>query len=408
MPVVGNLEGGSPEVAFHKGLRETGYVEVRNVAIEYRWAHNNTHRHFRRQRRWIALSTNGSLAHRLPKAVLTHGDEMKRREFIAFLGAAGAWVSVAQAQQAIPVQRERIIPGPTNLRRVHTKTLEIAYEDTGPEAGIPVLLMHGFPYDPRAYDEVVPPLIAAGCRTIVPYMRGYGPTRFLSADTPRSGQQAAFGRDLLDLMDALALPKAALAGYDWGGRGACVVAALWPERVRCLVSCNGYGIQNIAESITPRPPAQEHRLWYQYYFHTERGRAGLAANRREFGKLLWQLWSPNWKFDDATYQRTASSFDNPDFVDVVIHSYRHRFGYAPGDPDLEEIERRLAAQPPISVPTIVLQGGGDGVATPQARDDQARFFTSGYQRRIIPMIGHNVPQEAPSVFAAAILELIAA
>ena len=187
------------------------------MAIEYRWAHNNTHRHFRRQRRWIALSTNGSLAHRLPKAVLTHGDEMKRREFIAFLGAAGAWVSVAQAQQAIPVQREGIIPGPTNLRRVRTKTLEIAYEDTGPEAGIPVLLMHGFPYDPRAYDEVVPPLIAAGCRTIVPYMRGYGPTRFLSADTPRSGQQAAFGRDLLDLMDALALPKAALAGYDWAG-----------------------------------------------------------------------------------------------------------------------------------------------------------------------------------------------
>jgi pimeloyl-ACP methyl ester carboxylesterase len=209
-------------------------------------------------------------------------------------------------------------------------------------------------------------------------------------------------------MDALALPSAGLAGYDWGGRGACVVAALWPERVRCLVSANGYGIQNIAESVKPRPPEQEHRMWYQYYFHTERGRAGLTANRREFAKLLWRLWSPNWNFDDATYQRTAASFDNPDFVDVVIHSYRHRFGYTPGDPALEEIEQRLAAQPPITVPTIVLQGGGDGGGQALARDTQAHMFTGGYQRRIIPVIGHNVPQEAPGVFAAAILELLTA
>src|SRR5215471_10951348 len=219
-----------------------------------------------------------------------------------------------------------------SLKRVRTGTLEIAYEDSGPEAGFPVLLMHGFPYDPRCYDEVVPPLVAAGYRAIVPYLRGYGATRFLSASTPRSGQQAALGQDLIELMDALDLPRAALIGFDWGGRGACIVAALWPERVRCLVSANGYNIQDIAGSVRPAPPEQEHRLWYQYYFHTERGRAGLTANRRELCKLLWQLWSPNWKFDDATFERSAQSFDNPDFVDVVIHSYRHRYGYVAGDP----------------------------------------------------------------------------
>src|SRR5580704_14715933 len=266
------------------------------------------------------------------------------------------------------------------IKRVRTKTLEIAYEESGPEAGTPVLLMHGFPYDPRAYDEVVPILVAAGCRAIVPYLRGYGPTRFLSADTPRSGQQGAVGRDLLDLMDALGLPTAALVGFDWGGRAACVVAALWPERVRCLVLANGYSIQNIAASVEPRLPEQEHRAWYQFYFHTERGRAGLAAHRRELGKLLWQLWSPNWKFDDATYERTAKSFDNPDYVDVVIHSYRHRFGYAPGDPALEPFEQQLAKRPPIKVPTIVMQGEGDGVGVATREDTQARFFTGPYRR----------------------------
>jgi len=185
-----------------------------------------------------------------------------------------------------------------------------------------------------------------------------------------------------------------------------VVAALWPERVRGLVVANGYSIQNIAASKTPATPEQENRLWYQYYFHTERGRAGLQANRRDLCKLLWKLWSPNWKFDDATYERTAQSFDNPDFVDIVIHSYRHRFGYAPGDPALEAIERRLAAQPTIPAPTIVLQGEGDGINVPAASDTQARFFTGAYQRRLIPIIGHNVPQEAPTAVAAAVLELL--
>jgi pimeloyl-ACP methyl ester carboxylesterase len=297
-------------------------------------------------------------------------------------------------------------PGKPLLKRARTSTLEIAYEESGPASGFPVLLMHGFPYDPRCYDDVVPALTAAGYRAIVPYLRGYGATRFLSAETPRSGEQAALGKDLLDLMDALDLPRAALVGFDWGGRAACVVAALWPERVRCLVSANGYNIQDIAGAVRPAPPEQEHRLWYQYYFHTERGRAGLAANRRELGKLLWQLWSPNWKFDDATYERTAPSFDNPDFVDVVIHSYRHRYGYVPGDPALEAIEQRLAARPPISVPTIVLQGEGDGVGVATRADTQARFFSGPYQRRMIPLVGHDVPQEAPQETAAAVLELL--
>src|SRR4030081_967176 len=242
------------------------------------------------------------------------------------------------------------------LKHAQTSMLDIAYEDSGPEAGFPVLLMHGFPYDPRCYDEVLPPLVAAGYRTIVPYLRGFGPTRFRSEQTPRSGQQAALGRDLLELMDALGLPRAVLAVFDWGGRAACVIAALWPARVRGLVTANGYNIQNISGSVAPAPPAQEHRLGYQYYFRPERGGAGLQANRREFCRLLWRLWSPNWRFDDATFERSAKSFDNPDFVDVVIQSYRHRFGYALGDPALEPIEQRLASRPPITVPSIVLQG----------------------------------------------------
>ena len=332
--------------------------------------------------------------------------QMRRRSFLNLLGTAATWPLAAQAQQS--TQREGVMAQQAALKRVRTRTLEIAYEESGPAGGTPVLLMHGFPYDARAYDEVAPRLAAAGCRAIVPYLRGYGGTRFLSADTPRSGQQAALGNDLLELLDALDVPSAALAGYDWGGRAACVVAALWPERVRCLVTANGYNIQNIAESVKPRPPDQEHRAWYQYYFHTERGRAGLAANRKEFTKLLWRLWSPNWKFDDATFDRTAVSFDNPDFVEVVIHSYRHRFGYAPGDPALEPVEQRLAAQPNITVPTITLIGGGSGLSGPTRAPDQKVHFTGPYQQRVIPVVGHNIPQEAPAVVADAVLELLAA
>jgi pimeloyl-ACP methyl ester carboxylesterase len=293
-------------------------------------------------------------------------------------------------------------------KRVQTSVLEIAYEDSGPADGVPVLLMHGWPYDPRTYDDVVPPLVAAGCRTIVPYLRGFGPTRFLRADTPRSGQQAALGKDLLDLMDGLDLRRAALVGYDWGGRAACIVAALWPERVRCLLTCNGYNMQDIARSDVPAAPEQEHRFWYQYYFHTERGRAGLAANRREFCRLIWRLWSPNWSFDNATFERTAASFDNPDFVDVTIQSYRHRFKCAAGDPDLEPIEQRLAAQPTIAAPTINLHGEFNGVGPPKMSANHARFFTGPYQRRVVPVAGHNLPQEVPGIVTEATLELIRA
>lgn len=291
------------------------------------------------------------------------------------------------------------------LKHVRTPALDVAYEESGGPDGLPVFLLHGWPYDPRCYDEVVPPLAAAGCRVIVPYLRGFGPTRFLSADTPRSGQQAALGNDLRETMDALGIARALLAGYDWGGRAACIVAALWPERVHGLVTVNGYNIQDIASAVKPSAPAQEHRFWYQYYFHTERGRAGLTANRRALARYIWQIWSPHWAFDDATFERSAASFDNPDFVAVTIQSYRHRFGYAPGDPALEPIEQKLAARPQIAVPTIALQGEADGVAPAQAGDPHAAFFTGTYRRRLLPKVGHNPPEEAPRDFADAVLEL---
>jgi pimeloyl-ACP methyl ester carboxylesterase len=294
-----------------------------------------------------------------------------------------------------------------NLEFARTPSLEIAYEQSGAPDGAPVLLLHGWPYDPRDYDAVASSLADAGCRVIVPYLRGFGPTRFLSADTPRSGQQAALADDLIGLMDALGIRRAALAGYDWGGRAACIAAALWPERVRCLVTGGGYNIQDIAAAARPAEPAQEHRYWYQFYFHTERGRAGLTRNRREFCKLIWRLWSPHWAFDDARFERTAASFDNPDFVTVTIQSYRHRYGCAPGDPAFDAIERQLAAQPRIAVPTINLHGDADGVQPPHLSADHARFFGGFYERRVLPRIGHNVPQEAPAEFAAALYELLA-
>ncbi len=293
-------------------------------------------------------------------------------------------------------------------KTVRTDVLEVAYEEHGPADGAAVILLHGFPYDVRAFDEVAPALAGDGCRVLVPYLRGYGPTRFLSPATPRSGEQAALGHDLRRMMDALGIERAALAGYDWGGRAACIVAALWPERVRCLVSCTGYNIQNIAVSAEPASAAAEHRFWYQYYFHTERGRAGLTKNRRDICRLLWKLWSPEWSFDDATFERTAPSFDNPDFVDVVIQSYRHRYAYAKGDPSLEPLEAQLARQPKISVPTINLHGGHDGVGPAPKSDHQSGQFTGPYERRILPGIGHNVPQEAPADTTTALRDLMKA
>ncbi len=293
------------------------------------------------------------------------------------------------------------------LKHVEAGVLDLAYAESGDANGWPVVLLHGFPYDIHSYDDVAPRLAAKGARVVVPYLRGYGPTRFLSPATPRSGEQAALGADLLALLDALNIPSAVLAGYDWGGRAACIVAALWPERARGLVSVNSYNIQDIARSGEPQRPENEHRHWYQYYFHGERGRAGLAQNRKAFCKLLWQLWSPTWAFDDATYERTAEAFDNPDFVDVVIQSYRHRYALVPGDPAYAAIERRLAAQPPITVPAITIDGAADGVMGIGGTARHARKFTGRHEHRVIDNVGHNPPQEAPAAFADAVLAVAA-
>ena len=292
------------------------------------------------------------------------------------------------------------------LRRVDAGVLNIAYYEAGLADGPAVLLMHGFPYDIHAYVDVAPQLAAQGCRVIVPYLRGYGPTRFRDKTTPRSGEQAAMGADLKALIDALGIERAVFAGYDWGGRAACVGAALWPERCIGLVSVNSYLIQDIAKAMVPARPDREVPLWYQYYFQLERGRAGLAANRRGIAKILWQQWSPNWQFDDACFERTALAHDNPDYVDVVIHSYRHRFGLAEGDPQYVELQRKLAAQPPITVPTITLDGEGDGVIPATDGSRSAPKFTGPRVHRIVPRAGHNLPQEEPEVFVAAVMELI--
>jgi len=293
------------------------------------------------------------------------------------------------------------------MKQVDAGVLSATFDDLGPGDGPAVVLLHGFPYDVHSYDEVAPALAEAGCRVIVPYLRGYGPTRFLSSETPRSGEQAALGADLHALMQALGLRDAVLGGYDWGGRAACVVAALWPAQVRGLVSCCGYNIQDIAGSGWPAAPAQEHRLWYQYYFHGERGRAGLAADPASVARLLWELWSPAWHFDPLVFAQTAAAFDNPDFTEVVIHSYRHRFGLVAGDPAYAPIERQLASQPSIGVPAIVLHGDTDGVSPVSDSAQAARHFTGPYERRVLPGVGHNVPQEMPRAVVQAVLDLLA-
>ena len=298
------------------------------------------------------------------------------------------------------------LPLLTPLHHVDAGVLDVAFFTAGPADGPPVFLMHGFPYDMHAYADVVPLLVARGCRVIVPSLRGFGATRFLRDDTPRSGEQAALGHDLKVLMDALQVDRAVLAGYDWGGRAACVVAALWPERCAGLLSFNSYNIQNIAQAMTPDTPANEHSLWYQYYFHSERGRRGLAQDRRGVCRLLWRLWSPSWHFDDATFDRSAAAFDNPDFVDVVIQSYRHRFGLVPGDPALADIEAALAAQPPISVPTLTFDGADDGVRPPASAAQHGHRFTGARTHSVVPGVGHNMPQEVPGLFADAVLQLV--
>jgi pimeloyl-ACP methyl ester carboxylesterase len=292
------------------------------------------------------------------------------------------------------------------LRQVDAGVLNIAYHETGPVDGPVAVLLHGFPYDVHSYVDVAPRLAEQGCRVIVPYLRGYGPTRFLDPSTMRSGEQAAIGADLVALMDALSIPRAVFAGYDWGGRAACVGAALWPERCIGLVSVNSYLIQDIANALKPAKVAHEVALWYQWYFQIERGRAGLAADRRAITRTLWRQWSPNWPFDEACLERTSVAHDNPDYVDIVIHSYRHRYGLVEGDPRYADIQRRLAALPPIPVPAITLDGEGDGVAPATDGKASAAKFTGSRIHRRIPRAGHNLPQEEPEAFAAAVLELI--
>jgi pimeloyl-ACP methyl ester carboxylesterase len=291
------------------------------------------------------------------------------------------------------------------LRSVRTDVLEVAYFEAGPSDGEVVLLLHGFPYDIHSYVDVIPRLAEAGHRVITPYLRGHGPTRFLDSATPRSGQQAAIGADVIALLDALDIPRAVFAGYDWGGRAACVAAALWPERCTGIVSVNNYLIQDIGSAMTPIRPDLEAGLWYFYYFLTERGRAGLTANRRDIAKVIWTRNSPNWRFDDATLERAAQAFDNPDYVDVVIHSYRHRLGFAPSYPPYDEIEEKLAAQPPITVPAVTLDGLADGNFPATDGGSSARHFTGPRVHHQVPNAGHNLPQESPAAFTDAILEL---
>ena len=291
----------------------------------------------------------------------------------------------------------------SNKQSVKTSQLEVAYTSFGNPGGWPCILNHGFPYDIHCYEHCVEPLVDAGAFVVLPYLRGYGPTRFLSDATLRSGEQAVLANDLLELMDALSIEQAVLAGYDWGGRAACIVAALWPFRVSGLVSGNSYNIQNIRQAMEPATPEEEASFWYQYYFHSERGRKGLEKNRDAIARHLWQLWSPSWHFTEVEFQRTAASFNNDDFVSVVIHSYRHRFGLVDGDSVVADIEVQLAAQPDITVPTICIDGSVDGVA--KETSHHARKFSGPYEYRMFENAGHNLPQEKPLEWVQAILDV---
>lgn len=294
----------------------------------------------------------------------------------------------------------------TSFGRITTPVLEIGYELAGDPGGTPVILLHGFPYDVRAFDDVAPILADQDAFVLAPYLRGFGPTRFLDDTTIRSGQQAALGQDLIDFMDALNIETAVVAGYDWGGRAACIAAALKPGRVAGLVSVDGYNMQNLASAGEPAVPEWERTYWYQYYFHSERGRRGLDRNRDELCALLWRTWSPTWRDATQAFPASAPSLHNPDFVDVVIHSYRHRYGLVEGDRQYQGLENLIAKEPPITVPTVVLESGHDGVGGPSAREDR-EHFTGPYDHRVLPGIGHNVPQENPKAFAQAVLSLLA-
>jgi pimeloyl-ACP methyl ester carboxylesterase len=291
-----------------------------------------------------------------------------------------------------------------SLKQIDAGVLNVGYAESGPADGPAVILLHGWPYDIHSYAGVAPLLASAGYRVIVPYLRGYGATRFLSEETPRNGQQSALAVDVVALMDALGIEKATIGGYDWGARTANIVAALWPERCKAMVSVSGYLIGSRALNKMPLPPKAELEWWYQFYFATERGRAGYQKYRREFAELIWRTASPEWNFDDAAFERSAASFDNPDHVGIVIHNYRWRLGLAEGEPEYDELEERLARGPVISVPTITLEGDANGAPHPDA-SAYAKMFAGKYAHRVVKGgVGHNLPQEAPRAFADAILE----
>ncbi len=327
-----------------------------------------------------------------------------RRRFLKLTGLASAGLLV----NAAAVQRAWGQNIAMSAATVETSVLRIAYEDSGDARAFPILLLHGFPDDVRAWDGVVPPLVRAGYRVLVPYLRGFGPTRFREATAPRMAEQAAIGQDTIDFADALRLTRFAVAGYDWGGRAAAIAAALHPDRVRATVLIGGYTIQNTVTPSPPGPPEAEQRAWYQWYFNTDRGRAGLQANRRALCRFLWQTWSPGWHFTDDTFDRTAASFDNPDFVDVVVHSYRHRNGNAPGEPRFAAMEQQLAKRPKIQAPSITLYGADDRVAPParETSPSERAAFVSLVARRVIPSAGHFMPREQPDVVASALLQLL--
>jgi len=320
-----------------------------------------------------------------------------------------AAITGAAAQLHFPVSAARAGPIAAvafpSVRQIDAGPLSIGYVDMGPPSGPPVILLHGWPYDIHSFAEVAPLLVKAGHRVIIPYLRGYGSTVFRSADTMRNGQQAALALDVIALMDGLRIPRAILAGFDWGARTADIVAALWPDRCAGLVSVSGYLIGSQQANAAPLSPKAELAWWYQFYFATERGRVGYERNRHDFNKLIWQTASPQWRFDDATYERTAKAFDNPDHVAIVIHNYRWRLGLAQGEATYDAYERTLAAGPVVTVPTITMEGDANGAPHPRPEDYRAKF--SGYyeHRQINGGIGHNLPQEAPAAFAAAVLAL---
>jgi pimeloyl-ACP methyl ester carboxylesterase len=332
---------------------------------------------------------------------------LQRRTLLRAVGISAAGLAASGIGPIADVLAAPVPAGLGPLRQVHAGVVEIGYHETGPATGPVVLLLHGYPYDVHSFVEVAPLLAARGYRAITPYLRGHGTTRFLDAATPRAGQQGAIGADVIALLDALRIPRAIFAGFDWGGRAACVAAALWPDRCAGLVSVNSYLIQDIARAGMPAPAMIESGLWYQYYFQTERGRAGLAADRRSIARVIWTRNSPAWQFDDATFERTAQAFDNVDYVDVVIHSYRHRLGLAPGYPAYDSIERRLAAQPVITVSAITLDGAADGNYPASDGSATAAKFAGRRLHRQVPGAGHNLPQEAPRAFAAAVSDVAA-